>query len=142
MKQQSSKTYEQNEIITKTVKKKKRFPAFLFLCGVIIVFLLSVKMHNDVSTNELTAENSSIKKEISILDNEKTRLLVEIESKTNLKNVEIRAQEELGLYKIEKYQIHYFSMPNENKVINLEEEKNPVLEAITRTFSTILEFLN
>jgi len=122
---------------------KRRFNASFFLCALLIISLVSFKLYNDVQLNEFTTKSVQIKKELETLHSEETRLNVLLEKRTDLREIERRAKEELGLKKIERYQIEYISLPTEDKFQSIaQKEDSGILNALSRGFSIILEFLS
>ena len=125
------------------MKRKKRNIFSIALFIICFALLITVNLYNDVSANELTREISKTKKNIEQIESEMIKVNVQLDTKTNLVNVEQRAINELGLLKIEKYQIEYINLPVENKIETIVKEKNNnFFSQIARGFSVILEFLS
>ncbi|MBE6903994.1 MAG: hypothetical protein E7480_05245 [Ruminococcaceae bacterium] len=124
-------------------KKKKKFvSAYTVVFTLLIVALLGIKVYGDAQLNELTLKASSLKNELSELQNEKKRLNISLEKRTDLSTIELRAQTELGLIKIDKNQIEYISIPSEDKVEYIEDVSSGIFDEALRQFSIFLEFLS
>lgn len=124
------------------VKKKTRFNISVILCALLIVGLLSAKLYSDVQLNELTDKASKMKKELETLKSEEIRINVLLEKRTDLREIERKATEELGLKKIEKYQVEYISLPAQDKTEVIAGEENGIINSVVKGFSIILEFLS
>lgn len=129
------------KVLAKKVRKKW-FNVSVFLCALLIVGLIGVKLHNDVQLNELTVKTSDLKKELNVQQSEETRLNVLLEERTNLKEIERRATDELNLKKIDKSQIQYVSLPTADKTETIKTEDKNIFNSVIRGFSIILEFLS
>lgn len=122
-------------------KKNKGFNISVILCALLIVGLLSAKLYSDVQLNELTDKASKMKKELETLKSEEIRINVLLEKRTDLREIERKATEDLGLKKIEKYQVEYISLPSKDKTVVIEQE-NGIINSVVKGFSIILEFLS
>ncbi|MEG0770519.1 MAG: hypothetical protein RR436_01350 [Clostridia bacterium] len=109
---------------------------------VAVVALLSIKLYNDASITELAYQKIEKTNTLSEMQNQLTKLNVDISKRANLKEIELRAKTELGLTKIEKYQIEYVNINVDNKITTYKNEENSIFSGIGRSFSTIMEFLN
>jgi hypothetical protein len=123
-------------------KKNTKFNISVILCALFIVGLLSAKLYSDVQLNELTDKASKMKKELETLKSEEIRINVLLEKRTDLREIERKATEELGLKKIEKYQVEYISLPSKDKTEVIAEEENGIINSVVKGFSIILEFLS
>ena len=129
------------QVKTKSSKSTARIFIVFFLASVILG-LLCMKIYTEVKGNELSMETQKLTKELNALKNEKIRLELALEKKTDLKEIERRAKEDLGLKKIEKYQIQYVSLVTEDKIETLKKNDDKVFDTVIRGFSIILEYLS
>ncbi len=129
-------------VIVPKKKKRKVVSAYTVIFALLIAALLGIKVYSDAQLNELTLEASSLKSELSELENQKKVLNISLEKRTDLTTIELRAQTELGLIKIDKNQIEYISIPCEDKVEYIEEESSSIFDEALRQFSILLEFLS
>lgn len=128
---------------TKKEKSKRyRLSPYAFICGLLLLSLFSFKIYSDVQLNELTVEATNLGDELDKLQSEETKLNVSLEKRTDLNQIETRAQLELGLIKIDKSQIEYISLPSEDKVEVEEDTSSGIISEALRQFSIILEFLS
>ena len=93
--------------------------AFLFL---LIAGMIGAIIYSNALINELGTQVSQATKEYTTLLSENKRLTANLESKISLKNIETYAEEELGLSKMEEYQIQYINMAPEDKIEYVKNE--------------------
>ena len=134
----------QNEITSPkkaVIRRKTNLTVIVFV--LLIISMVFFKIYNDVQLNELTTQNVKMKQQLENLHSEETRLQVLLEKRTDLREIEKRATEELGLKKIEKYQIEYVALPTKDKTFLVAtKQDNDFLSSVTRGFSVLLEFLS
>lgn len=125
----------------KKVAEKSRFMPVLSIF--IILGLVVFSLFQYVKMNELTIEKNKINRQLLTAENEKAILSVKLEAKQSLKEIEDIAQNQLGLVKIEKYQMDYVTIETEDKVEIIQKEKeNTVFNQIANAFSVLLEYLS
>jgi len=107
-----------------------------------VVMLLSV-LGNYARLTELSMEASSYLKELEKLKEEEARLLVDIDKKTTLKDIEVMATEVFGMIKIQDYQREYIDMKRNDKaeIMELSPFDN-FMEKVSSAFSGIKEYLD
>ena len=87
----------------------------------LVITVMSLIVHNQVLLNEVTGDINEINSIIKEMENENIRLASTLESTVSLHDVAERAQQELGMQKLDKYQIEYVSLYKENKIVITEE---------------------
>ena len=88
-------------------------------------------------TQELTAQ---LEEEI----NNGEKLRIEYEKRTNIREVEDYAVNQLGLQKYSSYQVEYITRQNTNKTVLFEKEvpKESMVSRVAAVFSIIAEYFN
>ena len=143
MKKIESEENTQENRKKKIVKKQKwsfkRLKTILFV--LICTSLVVVCILNNVKLNELTYENSALKKDSNLLESDIVKLNVEIEKKTDLREIELKATM-LGMSKLEKQNIEYINIPSSDKMVILKNENSNIVDSIFKNLSVILEYLS
>lgn len=86
---------------------------------------------------QIESEYTQTMKEINSLKSENTSLQIELESKLSLKNIELIAQNDLGLEKIDDQKIEYINFNEYDKVEVLQEKGlwNKIIDTVKDFFS-------
>ena len=87
----------------------------------LVITVMSLIVYNQTCLNEVTGEINAINAMIKKMENENVRLSSTLESTVSLHDIAEQAQRELGLQKLDKYQIEYVSLYQENKIVITEE---------------------
>ena len=146
----SPKPVEKKSNVIKISQQKRvnrnaqRLESFLRICGIVIVAvtvltLLYMFVMCRVKITELSDQINTERTTLTAEQTEYTRMLMELESKTSLKNVEEKA-EELGMRKLEKHQIEFFSISEGDKaeIVKPEQEDN-IFTRIANFFKSLWE---
>ena len=111
-------------------KASTRVFSIIIACSVALA-LLSVVLYSEVSLNEIGDNLIETKEALYVADTEYTRMQLELEAKTSMKNVEEYAKENLNMYKLEPNQIEFITVPDDVKLEEVDEiEKNFFEKAI------------
>lgn len=94
----------------------------IFLAAAALILLFFV-VYGKVQISDIYSKINNQKAELAIMESENTRLKAEIESHTSLKNIEEYANS-LGLKKLDKAQVMYVDIQNDDVVIIPEEDEN------------------
>ena len=89
------------------------------LLGMIASVCLSCKAVLTETVNEI----SVAVKELEVLQSENVRLNMELEAMVSLKNIEEYATEQLGLSKLEKYQVSYVTLDEGERVVTTQGDQ-------------------
>lgn len=119
---------------------KKSNSVSIAICGVVVTILLFVMIYGKVQVSVLYTQISAEKSVVDILESENVRMQSEIESNMSLKNVESYAEDILGLKKLDKSQIVYIQIQNED-VVQVVESENNIFVKIKEKFNSIIEYL-
>lgn len=115
----------------KVVKRKKSRGALAFVnLSTVLVFLavvscVCIMLYNHVVINEINGEIKSVENEITQLESEYVRLKSGLESNLSLRTVARQAEQELGLQRIDQYQVEYVIIYEEDTV-EIIENNDPV----------------
>lgn len=135
------------EVVTPKRAARKRTvlgmnPAKAILMLVVVGVLASVLIYNRVLIIEANEEIRQANKQMTILQSEGTRLDMELEGKTSLKNVEDYATKNLGMQKLEKQQVQYVSLSDEERVVLSKDMVKPnIFKRISGWFEQLMEYL-
>lgn len=117
-------------------------PAKAITMLLIVGVLASVLIYNRVLIIEANEEIRQANSQMTILESEGTRLDMEFEGKTSLKNIEDYATQNLGMQKMEKQQVQYVSLSEEEKVVLSKDMVKPnIFQRISGWFQNFLEYL-
>ena len=123
--------------------KKKYFSPFTLCTSIACVILAAFVMNGYISLNELTLQASKKKKELETLNSENSVLALQIDRKNSLGNIEQIATEQLGMVKLESFQIHTVNLAGDDSVeIITEENDNSLFDGVVASFNILLEYLN
>ena len=86
------------------------------LCMALIIGVTVSFIYSRAMLVEVNEQVNAANKQLKILESEKTRLDMELESMVSLKNIEELA-ENMGLAKVEKYQVEYIDLSQGDKVV-------------------------
>ena len=125
-----------------TQKRKKNRYLGLILILLVMFGLMGYKIYCDATYNELTNELSELNGQYGDLINEEKRLNIKLSEKADLSNVEDIATNQLGMSKIEQYQIEYVSLDTEDRAVVIDNSDSGVFTELFRNFSVILEYLS
>lgn len=125
-------------------KTKKRYVSpFTVIAALACVILASVVLNGYISLNELTITTNNKEKELAEVVDANEVLAIEIDRKNSLGNIERIATEELGMVKLQSYQIHTVNLASDDSVeIVTESEDNSFIDGIVASFNILLEYLN
>lgn len=110
--------------------------------GIVFAVLFAISYRNTV-ISEKYSQIKNLKSDLAAIEKENEQLEVNIESKTNLSNIEKEAKEKLGMKKIGDKQTVYVNLNKHDYVesasedVNLNEEQNifeKILEKIKNIF--------
>ena len=87
----------------------------------LVIAVMGLIVHNQILLNEITGDINQVNSIIKEMENENVRLLSTLESTVSLHDIAERAQQELGMQKLDKYQIEYVSLYKDNKIVITEE---------------------
>ena len=90
--------------------KNTGFAMRSMLCFLTILGIVAGILYNNVLLTEMTSEIQTLEQQFKQLQSENQRMSVEIESRIPLREVQEKAQNSLGMSKIEPYQVRYIDL--------------------------------
>lgn len=119
---------------------KKASNLSIIVCSIIVTILLFLLIYGKVQVSALYTQIANEKSTVDTLQSENVRMQTEIEANMSLKNVETYAEDVLGLKKLDKSQITYIQIQNEDLVEVVETEQN-IFVILKEKFNNIVEYL-
>ncbi len=115
------------------------FLTIFLVVGIVVLLLLTVNC--SISQNEKNAELRTLNNELAATVNEGTKLQIEIDRRSDFFSVEQYASNELGMHKLEKYQIQYiqYDVSGTAELLNSEEDED-FFGQVAKAFSAIGDF--
>lgn len=118
---------------------KFNFVTIFLVVGIVALLLITVNC--GVEQNEKNAELRALENELSTVVNEGTQLQIEIDRRSDFFSVERYASKELGMHKLENYQIQYiqYNVTGTAELLNSEEDED-FFGQVSKAFSAIGDF--
>ncbi len=126
-----------------TIKRKnidKGSTIKIVLLAIVAMILLFCVIYGKVQISDMYSQINNQKSYLSSEQSENARLKAELESYTSLKNIENYAEKVLGLEKLDKAQIMYVDIQNDDVVFIPENDDN-VFVKIKNFFNSIIEYI-
>ena len=112
-------------------------------CAVLVLTIASLSIYNQVVLSELGSQISEYNEQLVVLKSEEVRLQALLESQGSMRSLEQYATSELGLSKIERYQVTYIDMQESDQIIREETEEDiGFWERAGEIKDSVLEYLN
>lgn len=118
--------------------KLKGVRTVMLIC--VMSFLLGSLLYSQSISNELTSKINDIEKTCAEAMSEHTYLANEMQMKTNISNIEQQAAA-LGLVKMDKSQITYITLAQENKIVRPENNLEKTSENLRSGLMSFMEYL-
>ena len=114
-------------------ERKYNFPLSIIFIALAISVLVMLIITASVRISEVTTENSALRSTYNSLVSEQSELRTKLESRDDLRVVEEKAKNELGMVKKDQVPKYYLTIRNEDKIEIVEEkavEKTGVIDKI------------
>ena len=111
---QQEKLRERNSL--KLLKIAAAFSVCAFLAGAIL--------YSNATLAELNSRSFALEKQLATLKDEETRMNVELDSRVCMKDIDEYITDDLGMVKLEKYQVNYIDLSEDDSMVVTQEEKN------------------
>lgn len=124
--------------------RKKDSNPFMIKTAVVFIMVMGIVaaiLYNNMVLTELTSEIENTETRYEQLKNEYRLMQMEIESKTSLRTVEEIAKNELGMSKVESYQVQYIDLSEGDRVVMARAPKLTLSEKIYKSYRRILEYM-
>lgn len=116
----------------------------VILCVLAFVLLSGYLLYSYITLNEVNSELLAAQKELTRLEGEEGALQVALESKTPMEEVERIATEELGMVKLEGYQVQVINLQTDDevKIVQDESQSGSWLDGVVEQFNILWEYLS
>ena len=116
----------------------------VILCVLAFVLLSGYLLYSYITLNEVNSELLAAQKELTRLEGEEGSLQVALESKTPMEEVERIATEELGMVKLEGYQVQVINLQTDDevKIVQDESQSSSWLDGVVEQFNILWEYLS
>ncbi len=127
--------------------KKPNFQRFRWSVVLTVVFFLIIGgylLYSHIALNEVSSDLLAAKQELTKLEGEAGNLQVSIDSKNSMGEIERIATEELGMVKIENYQIQTINLLTDDTVEIIKDEptNDSWWDGVVAEFNILWEYLN
>ncbi len=114
------------------------------LCLALLLAIGGYLLYSHIALNEVSSDLLAAKAELTKLEGETGALQVSIESKNSMDEIERIATEELGMVKIENYQIQTINLLTDDTVEIIKDEptNDSWWDGVVAEFNIILEYLS
>lgn len=114
------------------------------LCLALFLAIGGYLLYSHIALNEVSSDLLAAKAELTKLEGETGALQVSIESKNSMDEIERIATEELGMVKIENYQIQTINLLTDDTVEIIKDEptNDSWWDGVVAEFNIILEYLS
>lgn len=132
-------------VVEKPSPRNGLAPTELFqagLVGAVMVAALCMVLYSNAILTELSDQISTSNEKLSVLTSENQRLSAVLEGKMSLRNIEDIAKNEMGLSKMEPYQVEYVNRCDGDKIVRTAESPSEsILGKIANRLNSVLEYL-
>lgn len=114
------------------------------LCVAAFLIVGGYLLYSHIALNEVSSDLLAAKSDLTKLEGETGALQVSIESKNSMDEIERIATEELGMVKIENYQIQTINLLTDDTVEIIKDEptNDSWWDGVVAEFNIILEYLS
>lgn len=114
------------------------------LCVLVFMIMGGYLLYSHIALNEVSSDLLAAKSDLTKLEGETGALQVSIESKNSMDEIERIATEELGMVKIENYQIQTINLLTDDTVEIIKDEPtgNSWWDGVVAEFNIVLEYLS
>lgn len=116
-------------------------PMAVVFVAAVVVAITSLFIYNNVMLTEIGAQINTVSNSLAELENENVILQASLESKMSVKNIENKAENELGLIKMDRSQVQYVNLAPED-VVEVTEPDLANGNLLERAIAKIKEYLN
>ena len=116
-------------------------PITLVMVAMIVVSVTALLLYNNALIAEVSAEITSATAELEQLENENARLNRELDAKMSNEAIAETAVNELGLSKLENYQVAYVNLSSQDVVTAKNSGGTGIFAIIGQVITKIQEYL-
>ncbi len=116
----------------------------VLLCALVLVAIGGFMLYSHIALNEVSEDLLAAKAELADLEGDGVSLQVSIDAKNQMDEIERIATEELGMVKIESYQVQTINLLTDDTVEIIKDEPadNSWWDGVVAEFNILLEYLN
>ncbi|MBQ7936703.1 MAG: hypothetical protein IJ333_10230 [Clostridia bacterium] len=114
------------------------------LCIALFLAMGGYLLYSHIALNEVSSDLLAAKKELTGLEGQAGALQVSIDSKNSMDEIERIATEELGMIKIENYQIQTINLLTDDtvEIIKDEPKNDSWWDGVVAEFNILVEYLS
>ncbi len=114
------------------------------LCLAAILIVGGYLLYSHIALNNISDQLLKAKNELTALEGEAGAMQVSIDAKNQIGEIERIATEELGMVKIENYQIQTINLLTDDtiEIVKDEPKSNSWWDGVVAEFNILLEYLN
>ena len=116
----------------------------VLLCIMAVLIVGGYLLYSHIALNNVSDQLIRAKNELTALEGEAGALQVSIDTKNQMGEIERIATEELGMVKIENYQIQTINLLTDDtiEIVKDEPKNNSWWDGVVAEFNILLEYLN
>lgn len=128
----------------KKLNEKIKLSPLHVLGGLLVIAMCICLIGCYISLNEVSAQVNSAKKALTKLEGETDVLSVQVERKNDIDEIEKVATEQLGMQKLESYQVETVNLIEGDSVSLPQggDGQNSFFDGVVASFNILLEYLN
>lgn len=108
---------------------------------VLVLGIVCAILYNNMILTELTTQIEDTEAQLEMLKNESRLMQVEMESKTSLRTIQEIAESQLGMAKVESYQVQYIDLGVGDRVVLARAPQLDLTGHIQVAYRSVLEYL-
>jgi len=108
---------------------------------VVILGIVCAILYNNMILTELTSQIEDAEAQFEMLKNENRLMQVALEGKTSLRAVQEIAESQLGMAKVEGYQVQYIDLGEGDRVVLARAPQLGLADHIHMAYRSVLEYL-
>lgn len=136
--------YEENAVLKskKTARSNAKIKTKIIFNIFIIFGMCAIIMFRYAQISQLNYDSNKLSKQYVTMQNENSRISIEIEKAMDLNGIREVAETHLSMHKPDKSQIVYVNVPKEDVTILASKEQSKVLVMFKNVENSIKKFLN
>ncbi|HWP51680.1 MAG TPA: hypothetical protein VN626_08295 [Clostridia bacterium] len=108
---------------------------------VAVLVIVCAILYNNMILTELTSQIEDTEAQFELLKNENRLMQMELEGKTSLRSVQEMAENQLGMAKVESYQVQYIDLGAGDRVVLARAPQLGLADHIHMAYRSVLEYL-
>ena len=108
---------------------------------VMVLAIVCAILYNKMILTELTSQIEDAQAQYELLKNDNRLMQVALENKTSLRTIQEIAENELGMAKVESYQVQYIDLGAGDRVVLARASQMGLADYIQMAYRSVLEYL-